>query len=228
MLLPLSLPVHFTEQDFFESPINREALQWIRAWPHWPSHGLIIYGPKACGKTHLSYIFEYRTHALRMSLPQNEDEGHLLLNNLAANPVCVLDDVDAFLHVPSAASFLFHFYNLLQEKKGSFLLLMETPPAHLEIPLPDLSSRLRSLPAISVGQPDDALLVQVMTKLFADLQLEVTPAIIDYLLHHMERSFAGARTLIHGLNRRSLQEKRPMTLEFCRKFLCVDGSSNLE
>jgi chromosomal replication initiation ATPase DnaA len=50
-----------------------------------------------------------------------------------------------------------------------------------------------------------------MVKLFADRQLAVDPAVIDYIVVRMERSLAAANALVDVLDRAALAEGRPIT-----------------
>ena len=85
--------------------------------------------------------------------------------------------------------------------------------------LPDLASRLRAAPAVAIGPPDDALLGAVLLKLFADRQLVVSEAVIEYLVRHMERSFAAAQMAVAGLDAASLRQQRPITVALARSLL---------
>ena len=53
--------------------------------------------------------------------------------------------------------------------------------AHCRSTLPDLVSRLRAMRLVTLGAPDDELLRRVLTKLFADRQLDVDPGVIGYI-----------------------------------------------
>jgi chromosomal replication initiation ATPase DnaA len=85
--------------------------------------------------------------------------------------------------------------------------------------LPDLASRLRAAPAVAIGPPDDALLGAVLLKLFADRQLVVSEAVIEYLVRHMERSFGAAQAIVGGLDAASLRQQRPITVALARALL---------
>src|SRR5277367_6117096 len=80
-LLPLTLPPVFSEDNFFVAACNREAYQWIMAWPTWPAHALMLYGPEGCGKSHLARIWAARageTHELIEDIETLRDEEALL------------------------------------------------------------------------------------------------------------------------------------------------------
>ena len=46
----------YYEQDYYVSKNNFSAYKLIESWPNWPDKWVNIYGPKGCGKTHLSNI----------------------------------------------------------------------------------------------------------------------------------------------------------------------------
>ena len=60
----------------------------------------------------------------------------------------------------------------------------------------------------ALGAPDDDLLRKVLVKLFADRQLVVDKAVIDYLLSRMERSLSAAVALVEALDREALAAGR--------------------
>ena len=62
---------------------------------------------------------------------------------------------------------LFHLLNLVREHKLSMLLTSRVPPGELEVSLPDLRSRLRALPLVTIAPPDEVLLKAVLVKHFS-------------------------------------------------------------
>src|SRR5690606_7498348 len=81
----------------------------------------------------------------------------------------------------------------------------------LPLQVPDLSSRLRAARPVELGEPDDDLLRRVMVKLFADRQLTVDPAVVDFIAVRMERSLQGASTIVEALDRDALAFRSPVT-----------------
>jgi chromosomal replication initiation ATPase DnaA len=79
---------------------------------------------------------------------------------------------------------------------------------------------------VAIGAPDDALLGAVLVKLFADRQLQVGPDLILWLLHRIERSFAGAREAVARLDAAALERKRPVTVPLARDVLGDDQSTS--
>jgi DnaA regulatory inactivator Hda len=177
----------------------------------------VIFGPAGCGKTHLAQVWRARTHAPRIN-PSDlnvENVPHLLAKARAV----VIDNAERGAGVHETERALFHLYNLARETGGYLLLTAEAAPAHWNIRLPDLRSRLLAAPAVAVGPPDDALLAAILVKLFADRQLRVGADVVRFLLTHMERSFDAARHLVADLDAAALAARRRITVPLVRRVL---------
>lgn len=213
LVLPLKLAPAFEEKDFILSPSNEEAYLWLMKWPDWPKHCLTLYGDEGCGKTHLSYIWQRKTNANYLS---SQSFGETPIEKLIEeHNFVILDDA----HLIENEEKFFHFYNHVLSSKGGLLLLSQTPPAHWNKSLPDLQSRLNVIPAIKIHTPDEDLLFHVIQKRFADLQLKVEDEVIQFLLKHIERSFASVHSWIEILNTAALIHKRSITIPLVRELL---------
>ena len=127
----------------------------------------------------------------------------------------MLDDAEPVLDENALLS----FYNRLRESGSHLLLTARRPVGVWPLRLPDLASRLRAAPGVAIGAPDDALLGAVLLKLFADRQLMVSEALIEYLVRHMERSFGAAQAVVAALDSMSLRLQRPITVALARSLL---------
>src|SRR5262249_44158145 len=85
------------------------------------------------------------------------------------------------------------------------------PPASWPTRLPDLASRLRALPVVTLDPPDDALLAAVLVKLFADRQLAVDERLVEFLVHRIERSFSAAQVAVAELDSEAMRLKRSVS-----------------
>jgi chromosomal replication initiation ATPase DnaA len=99
----------------------------------------------------------------------------------------------------------------VREEDASLLLTARTAPAGWRLATADLASRLRAVPVATLAAPDDATLRAVLMKLFADRQLSVDAALLDYLMSRNERSFAAAREAVARLDAEALRLQRPVT-----------------
>ena len=91
------------------------------------------------------------------------------------------------------------------------LLTSRTPPAEIEARLPDLRSRLRALPVVTIAPPDEMLLKAVLVKLFTDRQLSVEPGLIGFIATLMERSMEAAAAIVAGIDRAAMASHRKVT-----------------
>ncbi len=202
---------HYAQEDFFVSNANRTAYDWVMAWPHWDSYALLLTGPEGSGKTHLAAV--WCAHAKAIQLPPQrlgQVPSDILMGN--ARAACI-DAIDAVENEEG----LFHLLNFAKEQQRSLLLVA---PAQMELlTTPDLRSRLNALPHATLTVPDDALLAAVLGKQFADRQLTVAPAILDFLAARMERSFVACARMVDALDQAALAEGRAITLPLARHVL---------
>lgn len=209
---PFELPTAAGAGDFHIGAANREAAEWIEAWPRWPAPGLALHGPPGCGKSHLLAVWARRARAPRVAA---RALTRALPDLLAGARTAAIDDIGPGVDERA----LLHLYNALAARGGSLLLSATAPPAEWSIALPDLRSRLRALPAAAIAEPDDDLLAAVLVKLFADRQTAVAPAPIGYLVGRIERSFAAARRTVALLDRAACERRRAVTVPFVREML---------
>jgi len=204
--------------DFIIGDSNRLAATMIDRWPDWPGQfrAVNLVGPPASGKSHLAAIWQEQTGARYLTSladwrPQNV-AGHYVLESPCPGPEC-----------PDEA--LFHLLNRTADGETSLLVLSPEPVGGLAWSLPDLVSRLRALNLVRLEQPDDALLYRLLEKYFADRQLAVSHEVVDYMVGRMERSFLALRTIAEAMDRRSLAERRNLTLPLAREIMAefADG-----
>jgi chromosomal replication initiation ATPase DnaA len=195
----------FARDDFLAGPQNAVALAMIERWPDWPSRTMLLVGPEGSGKSHLAAIWAAASGARTVSARLIEE---VTVPNMLATGALVVEDLSTW-HLEERA--LFHLLNLAREERANVLLTARTAPAAWSIGLPDLASRLREIPVVTLESPDDALLRAVLVKLFADRQLVVDESLIAYLITRMERSFAAARAAVAALDREALRQQRPVT-----------------
>lgn len=204
--LALALPhaESFAREDFLTGTSNQAALAMVERWPDWPDRTLALIGPEGAGKSHLAAIWAEIAGARRVSA---RALGETDLLSALATGALVVEDAPARLDERA----LFHLLNLVREEQAFLLMTARSPPAGWTVALPDLASRLRAIPLVSLSAPDDALLRALLVKLFADRQLAVDQTVIGYIATRIERSFAAARAAVGELDREALRLKRPVT-----------------
>lgn len=199
--------------DFLVSDCNATAVRLIDAWPGWTNPAYAIVGPAGSGKSHLANVWRLAAGACRgIAGDVREDD----LDALVDGPALVIEDAD---RSQIADDTLFHLLNLCKERQVSLLLTAREAPLNWRVSLPDLASRLRSIPVVTIGEPDDHLLRAVLVKQFADRQLDVAPQVIAYLTARMERSMDAAGKLVDTLDKAALEARRKITRQFAGEVL---------
>jgi len=202
----LPLDPRYGREDFLVSPSNERAYALIEQWPDWPDPVILLHGAEGSGKSHLASIWATAAHAWTADafglagaeVPHLVSSGALLLEDI--------DRMEAGDEAP-----LFHLLNLARERRAFVLLTSRAPCEGLRIRTPDLLSRLRLAPSVSLEPPDDALLKAVLVKLFVDRQLVVDTSVVDYLALRIERSLAAAAAVVARLDNEALSRGRRIT-----------------
>ena len=208
--LPLDLPgtpPRYDRTSFVRANCNDAAWRTGEAWLASSEPALVVCGPAGAGKTHFA-------HALVEGL----EAATLTANALAAAPygegIAIID------HMPASdpRAFLDAFESGAGEGRR-FLLVGEGHPSLWSGGLKDLRTRLEAAPRASLADPDEALIRAVISKGFRDRQVAVAPAVIEYAVPRLPRTFAAARVFVALADRAALEEKRKITTPFIQKLL---------
>jgi len=207
LVLPLETRSAQGRADFIVAPGNERAVAFIDSFPHWPAPAAALYGPPASGKSHLAAVWAQKAGAQIVeaaSLGANVPQGALVVENVAKG-------------VPEAPLFA------LLERGAPLLLTASAPPAEwpalFQFQLPDLVSRARALLGFPLWAPDDALLMGLAVKLFADRQLAVPESVVDHMIRSLERSPGAIRDFIARADAAALAAKRPINLSLIKDLL---------
>jgi chromosomal replication initiation ATPase DnaA len=211
--LPLPPSLKYQEEDFVVTESNRDAFKWISSWPKWQTSGLVVWGPKGSGKSHLGRIWQHKSNAKYKYAREITFDS---VESLVLDAPSLVIDEFFFLSSQQLEAF-FHLYNALKRNGRFLLILAEAPPASWAIALPDLKSRFLAMGAVEIKAPDDALLKAVLLKGFSDHQIVVDLKVIEYLSHHIYRSFEAAQGWVDFLNKEALAKRRKITIPFIKE-----------
>lgn len=203
--------------DFFVSPANAQAYAMALAPDTWPDRKLILTGAAGSGKSHLCRVMQGELDAVLLhasALPDTlPDAGrHVIVEDMEQLPA-------------EAQELMFHLHNHLRNTGGALLMTAKEPAFSWPIALPDLASRMQATTIAPIGDPDDALLAALIMKLMADRQIMPPPALVNYLVPRIERSFAAAARIVEALDTESLASGRAINLKLAASLLDKAGNS---
>lgn len=209
--LDLQVPPALGRDDFLVAPANAVAASMLAAPGNWPDGRLLLLGPAGSGKSHLAGIWAAEAGAQVLdasALDAGLDAGVMAALARDRRPTLV-EHADR-LPGRSAEQALFHLWNLSGPDR-ELLLTARKPPRDWGLTLADLRSRMDTAPQARLDPPDDGLLKTVLVKLFADRQIVISAALVDWLVQRMERSLGQARSLVAAVDRAALARKSPVT-----------------
>ena len=227
--LTRQLPLEFDHDsasgrdDLIVSGSLAAAVRIVDQWPDWPSPVVILAGPTGSGKSHLAAIWAARVGARTVDISKPDP---MVLEMPALGPV-LIEDIDRAGFDQTA---LFHLINAVREHGSAALITTRLWPASWNVTLPDLASRLKAATVVEIAEPDEALLAQVMVKLFADRQVTVDDKIILWLVARMERSLAAARAVVTRLDQLALARGSKITRALAAEVMAEmdTGNSDME
>jgi len=195
--------------DYFVSEVNKEAVTWLDAWPNWTTFGFIVCGPLGSGKSHLAQVLKTLSHG---DIIEAKDISNKNIDQLSEKKCLIIENIELF----TSETLLFHLYNMLLENKNNLMLTSKITMSQISFELPDLKSRLLSIPQVNIGFPDDSLLKNLLIKQFLDKGIIVEIDVIDYLIKRIDRSFEAISKLVSQIDFKSLEKAKKITIPFIK------------
>ena len=203
----------YYEQDYYVSSNNFSAYRLIESWPNWPDKWVNIFGPKGCGKTHLSNILKKKINSVEILNAENiTDETISKFEKLNC---LIIDNYEKNIDEKT-------FYSILNSSKqldtyvviNSFL-----PIKDIKFDLKDLQSRAKSFMNLGIELPTDDLLTVIISKFFSDKQIELNPKISEYIIKNTERSYEKVFKCIKEIDDLSLSSGKSININLIKKVL---------
>ena len=212
--LILKFPEHraYKKEDFYVSPSNEEAFDFIKSWPKWIKRIVNIFGPSGSGKSHLASILKSKTKCLEI-LPKDLDEN--IISTFKTKEVLIIENFNEKI----SEQLLFSLWNTALQDNKYFLINSIKPISSYKFKLPDLVSRTKSSLSIGIKLPSDDLISAIIVKNFSDKQIIVEEKHIDYIIKRIDRSYEKISQFILTLDRYSLKKGSPFGLKMIKEVL---------
>lgn len=171
----------------------------------WPRGGFVLIGAHGSGKSHWARAFLDVQGGEAISALGDLSEAAARWRDVGG--ALAIDDADA---VRDEAG-LFAILDLAASGHGRVLLTASTPPRAWGVGMRDLASRLEALPRARLDEPDEAMLMALLTRLCRRRFLKLEPAVAQGLARSMERTYDEAHRLAEALDALTANRGRPIS-----------------
>ena len=212
--LILKFPEHraYKKEDFYVSPSNEQAFDFISSWPKWIKRIVNIFGPSGSGKSHLASILKSKTKCLEI-MPKDLNEN--IISTFKTKEVLIIENFNEKI----SEQLLFSLWNTALQDNKYFLINSTKPINSYKFKLPDLVSRIKSSLSIGIKLPSDDLISAIIAKNFSDKQIIVEEKHIEYIIKRIDRSYEKISQFILTLDRYSLKKGSPFGLKMIKEVL---------
>jgi len=203
----------YYEQDYYVSSNNFAVYRLIESWPNWPDKWVNIYGPKGCGKTHLSNILKKKMSLVEIFDAKKIDEEKI--SKFEKLDCLIIDNYENNIDENFFYSILNHFKQLdTYVVVNSFL-----PIKNMKLELKDLKSRAESFVSLGIELPTDDLLRVIISKSFSEKQIEISPKVSEYIIKNIERSYEKVFKFVKEIDDLSLSSGKSININLIKKVL---------
>ena len=166
-----------------------------------------LYGPKKSGKSYLSKIWLKKNNAIEYN--NNYEELFNLQKNILIDNLIFYDQEK-----------IFHIVNNCILNNSKILITSDIKINSIDFKFKDLSSRLKTFSNLEINQPNDEMLLAILTKLLVDKQFIIkSNEIFEYILRRVDRSYQGINEIVNKLDILSLEKKRQLTIPLIKEIL---------
>ena len=203
----------YYEQDFYISSNNFSAYRLIENWPNWPDKWVNIYGPKGCGKTHLSNILKKKINSLIILDAEKINNGSI--SKLEKFNCLIIDNYNNNID----ENILYTILNQSKQIDRYIVVNSLLPLKDMKFSLKDLKSRAKSFVNLGIELPTDDLLRVIISKFFFEKQIDINPKISEYIIKNIERSYEKVFKFIKDVDELSLSTGKSININLIKKVL---------
>ncbi len=191
--------------DFYVNDTNKDAYNLIN---NAENTNIFLKGPKKSGKSILSKIWLKKNNAIEYN-----NNIETIINN---KKNILIEKIDKSLNEEN----LFHILNHSKLNNLSILITSILEIDEINFSLIDLISRLKTFTYCKINQPDDDMLINILTKLFIEKQFIInSEEIFQFILKNAKRSYQDMYLIVKKLDALSLEKKRQLTIPLIKEIL---------
>ncbi len=192
------------EFDFF---VNKTNFYAFNALINNDTKLSFLYGPKKSGKSYLSKIWLKKNNAIEYN--NNYEVLLNLHNNILIDNLIFYDQEK-----------IFHIVNNCILNNSKVLITSDNKINEINFEFKDLSSRLKTFSNLEINQPNDEMLLVILTKLLIERQFIIkSNEIFEYIIRRVDRTYQGINDIVKKLDILSLEKKRQLTIPLIKEIL---------
>jgi DnaA family protein len=220
----LPLAVRLQDRALFDSFLagaNVQALAAARGFAAGQGATLLyLHGIEGVGKSHLlQAICAAAPGSAYVPLRQLRDVDTGALEGLAGLPLLAIDDPEAIAGRGEWERALFTLFNDCVATGARLVVAAGEPAPELPLRLPDLRSRLASMPHFALRPLDESGQREALRARAAARGIEIPDDTLQYLQRRFARDMGSLYGLLERLDAASLEAQRSLTVPFIRRVL---------
>jgi DnaA-homolog protein len=170
-----------------------------------------LWGPPGCGKTHL-------LKGVANMLGEKVISGKERFVFRPEGDAIIMDDISGLTGYSQIQLFN-AFNNALQGQPPKYIVLASTNhPSELKI-REDLRTRIESGLCLRITPLSDEEKMQALQRIAVNRGLELSAEVVDYALRNFQRDMGSLTALLDGLDRFSLEQKKPVSVHLIRHWM---------
>lgn len=207
-----------TFANFFVGAGNAALTHALREWLQRGSGAFYVYGAENSGRSHLLQAVCREADALYLPLKElREQDPQQVLEGLENAPNICLDDIDAVIEDFAWCENLFHLFNRCALSGSKWLISADRASAQLPCALPDLQSRLRASGDFRLQALNDEERARALQLRANERGIDLGDEVVAYILARQSRAFPALLAVLDQLDKRSMVEKKRITIPFVRR-----------
>ena len=168
---------------------------------------LYLQGANKSGKSTLADIWIKSNNAVKY----NNNFDFILNTN---NHLCI-DNIDN-----NNSEAIFHIVNHSILNNSKILITSNKSIDENNIKINDLNSRLKTFKFLKIYNPDDDMLINILTKLITEKQFMINSSdIFNFIIKRANRSYEEMYYIVKKLDNLSLEKKRQLTIPLIKEIL---------